>query len=94
MGEDDGGSGAGEGDAEQEALRQREEVARLREAAYWKAVVDVIREETWQVNFSCAVMFNIAVSLMTYHYIHSRMQHEIKFDITLLVRSTGGMNFT
>eukprot|EP00904_Undaria_pinnatifida_P002480 jgi/Undpi1/12232/HiC_scaffold_5.g01908.m1 len=59
LGEDDGGSGAGEGDAEQEALRQREQVARLREAAYWKAVVDVIREETWQETAPRALNFTV-----------------------------------
>lgn len=53
---DDGGVGGGVGDAARKVRRQREKVIRQRETDYWNTLGGVIREETWQVNFRCAVV--------------------------------------
>ena len=48
--------GGGVGDAARKVRRQREKVIRQRETDYWNTLGGVIREETWQVNFRCAVV--------------------------------------
>lgn len=92
--DDDGGLREG-GDEEREVARQREEVARQLEAAYWQDVVAVIREETWQVHFGCAVMRYMCTSLL----LHSAVRACSILYTWYILRSisyvvcTGGVNF-